>query len=149
MSFNAYDCIVRPGGQITHEVPKKGISAKEIMLLRVLHGNDGVMRIECVGEYLDYNESAELKRLAMRFSDKVVARVFGVDPDLLRIGETDENERTYVEEFKIKRNAAPRKVELLDIVKEAGPVTGKRVVEAGPFLANSAAREAFALPGME
>lgn len=40
-----YHCNIRPGGDLGHEVPKKDISAAEIMVLQYIHGNDAVVDI--------------------------------------------------------------------------------------------------------
>lgn len=41
-----YDCHIRLGGSTTSEVPKLGITASEIIVLRHVHGSDAVVRIE-------------------------------------------------------------------------------------------------------
>ena len=40
-----YDCKVRLGGNVMHEVRKENITAPEIMVLRALHGDDAVVEI--------------------------------------------------------------------------------------------------------
>jgi hypothetical protein len=45
-----YNCTVRLGGSLYNEVPKTGVTAAEILLLRILHGNDGVANIEEAGK---------------------------------------------------------------------------------------------------
>lgn len=45
-----YNCTVRLGGSLYNEVPKTGVTAAEILLLRILHGNDGVAGIEEAGK---------------------------------------------------------------------------------------------------
>lgn len=71
-----YDAICRPGGQLTHEVPKSGLTAPEVILLRQIHGDDGVVHIK-----RSKQESAagvdELDRLSHLYGNKVVSKVFG------------------------------------------------------------------------
>ncbi len=45
-----YDCHVRLGGVTSSEVPKHDITAAEILILRHLHGDDGVVRIVSKGD---------------------------------------------------------------------------------------------------
>lgn len=41
-----YDCVVRPGGHVFHEVPRLGVSSLEIAVLREIHGDDGVVNVK-------------------------------------------------------------------------------------------------------
>lgn len=41
-----YNCNVRPGATLGHDVPKKDISAAEIMVLQFIHGIDAVVDIQ-------------------------------------------------------------------------------------------------------
>lgn len=45
-----YNCKVRLSGSLYNEVPKDEVTAAEITLLRVIHGNDGVADIVHKGE---------------------------------------------------------------------------------------------------
>lgn len=44
-----YDCTIRLGGSVLNEVPKTGVTAPEIMVLRALHGGDAVVKITKAG----------------------------------------------------------------------------------------------------
>lgn len=48
--MQAYNCKVRLHGSLYNEVPKSGVSAAEIMVLRVIHGNDAVADLEAAGD---------------------------------------------------------------------------------------------------
>ena len=142
----AYNCMVRPGGHITHEVPKHGISAKEVQLLRMLHGNDAVFKIERVGEFRDYNETTEYQLLAMRYGDALISRAFSVDLSMLGIEKNDRGKHEYIEDFKIIE-ADAKGVDLREVAQEAGPV--RRVVSnTEGFCINEAARVAQAVPSL-
>lgn len=41
--FQLFDCKVRLAGSLINEVPKKGVTAPEIALLRFLHGGDDMV----------------------------------------------------------------------------------------------------------
>lgn len=71
-----YDAICRPGGQLTHEVPKHGLSAPEIILLRAIHGNDGVIHLK-PSKLVRDNGIDEIDRLNHIYGEKAVARAFG------------------------------------------------------------------------
>lgn len=45
-----YDCKVRLGGSVMNEVRKAGITAAEVVVLRLLHGDDAVADIVEVGD---------------------------------------------------------------------------------------------------
>lgn len=45
-----YDCHVRLGGKTSNEVPLFAITAAEIIVLRHIHGDDSVVRVEPAGE---------------------------------------------------------------------------------------------------
>lgn len=99
MTVHAYNCCVRPAGQMTHEVPKKNISAKEIMVLRYVHGNDAVIKIHRVGEFKEYDERRDLECLAAFYGPAAVQRVFNVFIDLLAGPDVDPTE--YVTNFEV------------------------------------------------
>lgn len=71
-----YDAICRPGGQLTHEVPKVGLSAPEVILLRAIHGDDGVIRLKPSKVKRDDGVD-EGDRLRQIYGEKAVARAFG------------------------------------------------------------------------
>lgn len=41
-----YDCTVRHAGNLLHEIPRYGVTAPEIMILRTIHGGDAVVKIQ-------------------------------------------------------------------------------------------------------
>jgi hypothetical protein len=63
--MKAYDCKLRLAGSVTNEVPKMGVSAAEIEVLREIHGNDAVVDIKEIGDLKRDSaaERAHLKRL--------------------------------------------------------------------------------------
>lgn len=71
-----YDAVCRPGGQLTHEVPKHGLSAPEVILLRSIHGDDGVVRLKH-SKMKREDGIDEIDRLKHIYGDKIVTRVFG------------------------------------------------------------------------
>ena len=57
------DCLVRLGGDVGNTVPKYGVTAAELALLREIHGPDAVINILPAGEDdLDPNEERERLR---------------------------------------------------------------------------------------
>lgn len=62
-----YDCEVRLGGDVTHTIPRKGITDREIRVLRALHGNDGVANVVEAGEGM-VDQKEELFDLAVKYS---------------------------------------------------------------------------------
>lgn len=77
--MKTYDAICRPGGQLTHEVPKYGLTAAEVYLLRSIHGDDGVIKLRpskskpfAVPGSID-----ERDRLKAIYGDRAFAQVFG------------------------------------------------------------------------
>jgi hypothetical protein len=70
-----YDATVRPAGQITHEVPKVGLSAAEVVILRSIHGDDGVVHLRPSKSARPAGD--ERARLIAVYGEKVVGKVFG------------------------------------------------------------------------
>lgn len=48
--FKLYDCKLRLGGSVLNEIPKEGVTAPEIEVLRAIHGSDAVVDIKSAGE---------------------------------------------------------------------------------------------------
>lgn len=71
-----YDCTVRPAGSLLHEVPKQGLSAAEVVLLRSIHGDDGVVHLKPSKVKGDLSDAAERQRLSAVYGEKAVAKVF-------------------------------------------------------------------------
>ena len=58
------DCLVRIGGDVGNTVPRYGVTAAELALLREIHGEDAVVEITPIGEVEDYNPVEERSRLS-------------------------------------------------------------------------------------
>ena len=84
-----YNCRVRLGGSLLHEVPKERISGEEVRLLRHIHGDDAIVDLRELGTLEGYTRDEELNSLADRFAQeadkrdgrKLVEKVFGVSLD--------------------------------------------------------------------
>lgn len=63
-----YDCKVRLGGSLYNEVPKTGLTAAEIHILRHLHGNDAVADITEAGKN-STTQAQERERLIEVYGD--------------------------------------------------------------------------------
>jgi len=72
-----YKCKVRLHANPNDEVRKKDVTAAEIKLLRLLHGEDAVIEISVSGE-ADRGEMEERDRLAQAYGEKPVIKLFGV-----------------------------------------------------------------------
>lgn len=64
MAKTLYDCDVRIGGDIGNVVPKSGIPAAEILLLRSIHGNDSVVNLSAIKRL---SREALVKRMGIEF----------------------------------------------------------------------------------
>lgn len=107
-----FNATVRLGGQTHHEVAKRGLTVPEIYVLRRIHGNDAVVRLEHVG-YADIEPIDERERLDFEYKDGLlnlhedqktsVEKMFGADfsplPEELRDYEGDlvDDEKTLAE----------------------------------------------------
>lgn len=60
---------LRHGGNIFHEVPLNGITEREILLLRKLHGEDAVVGLVVDGEMSFPTEKDELYYLARKYAN--------------------------------------------------------------------------------
>lgn len=72
-----YNAIVRPAGLLIHEVPKSDLSAAEVILLRSIHGDDGVIHLKHSKANSDASDTAERERLKAVYGEKAFARAFG------------------------------------------------------------------------
>ncbi len=72
-----YNCRVRLGGGVGHEVPKQNVSEIEINLFRAIHGPDAVVGIKKLAE-VNISQEDELRRLGDIYKDKVVEAALGV-----------------------------------------------------------------------
>ena len=71
-----YNCSVRPGGDLIHDVPKKDVSAAEIMVLNHVHGEGSVINIEPT-KTTRAPHKQEYNRLTDVYGAKAVQEVFG------------------------------------------------------------------------
>jgi len=72
-----YNCRVRLGGGVGHEVPKQNVSEIEINFFRAVHGQDAVVGIKKIAE-VNISQEDELRRLGDIYKDKVVEAALGV-----------------------------------------------------------------------
>jgi hypothetical protein len=155
--MKAYNCIVRPAGQITHEVPKLGISAKEIMLLRFIHGSDSVIRIVHVGDLKlesagrpDLSENdLLLRRLANDYTPERVSKVFNVN--VIDFEDTRENDPNSFIKLSVIENEAMGRSEasLTDVAREAGPARQSAGPDETPFIVGRERGAGVSAPAME
>lgn len=107
-----YNCRVRLGGSVLHEVPKQNVSEIEINLFRAIHGQDAVVGIRRHCETTISTED-ELRRLGDIYKDKVVEKALGVK--ILRfapvIEEADEGPEEVVEPLPAKAKTAEAALE--------------------------------------
>lgn len=88
--MQVYDCHVRLGNTTTSEVPKAGITASEILVLRAIHGPDSVVRISPVGDLPESPATHNDERVRLRgmyergeHQEGMIARLFGPDHIML------------------------------------------------------------------
>lgn len=60
--FEIADCWVRLGGDALNTVPKAGVTAAEIAVLQIIHGNDAVREVRPIGT-LERTQRVERERL--------------------------------------------------------------------------------------
>lgn len=83
-----FNCRVRLGGSVLHEVPKQNVSEIEINLFRAIHGPDSVVGIKRHCETAISQED-ELRRLGDIYGDPVVEKALGVK--IVRFGAVEED----------------------------------------------------------
>ncbi len=158
--MRAYDCIVRPAGQITHEVPKMNVSAKEIVLLMHIHGRDAVNKVRHVGTMQkrnedgkvigDYDEQADLQRLAHLYGPERVQKVFGVFLEPFDDDDRDTPNDYITDMSVIRAEANNEEVPMADVAREAGNHRpAPNTVNTEPFYADETARAAAAAGALE
>ena len=59
--MQTYNAIVRLGGELHNEVQKKNLTSPEILILRKIHGQDAVVKIEPSGEWEDHFSKVEVR----------------------------------------------------------------------------------------
>lgn len=75
--MHLYDCKLRLGGSLYNEVPKPGITAAEITVLRVVHGDDSVVDIVHAGENKKLSSNQVRSELSLMYS-KALRGIEGV-----------------------------------------------------------------------
>lgn len=128
--MKAYNCSVRPAGQISLEVPKYGLSAKEVLLLRHVHGRDAVIKIEDIGQFKDYDEKKDLQNMSYNYGPAVLLRVFNVVVDAF---DEEVDPKNYITNFEVIVAEAGKSASVKDIVAEAGATIDapQNVAQAG------------------
>ena len=71
-----FKCKVRLGGNVMHEVIKDEVTAPEVIVLRHIHGYDGVLDLQRTKSDKRPHEG-ERERLSVVYGDAVVAQMFG------------------------------------------------------------------------
>lgn len=72
-----FNCNVRLGGNVLHDVPKYGLSEMEIRVLQSMHGDDAVYGIKSAGE-VERSDHEEASILADTYGAKRVSEVSGI-----------------------------------------------------------------------
>jgi hypothetical protein len=72
-----YSCLVRHSGNPDHSIPKQNVTAKEILLLKHMHGDDAVLNVAETGE-TERTDEHELFRLARTYKQKRVEKLLNV-----------------------------------------------------------------------
>lgn len=80
-----FNCEVRLNGDLLHTIQKNGITDREIRVIRAIHGNGGVAKVEPAGT-ARINEQEELYELAIKYSKNInpahgvnrIEKIFGV-----------------------------------------------------------------------
>lgn len=72
-----FTCKVRIMGEVKDEVVRTGATNAEIKILRMIHGDDGVVDVQPEGE-AERSEADERLRLEQFYGEIAVAKLFGV-----------------------------------------------------------------------
>jgi hypothetical protein len=75
---DVFDCVVRLGGNLYHEVNRKDVTAPELKILRAIHGTDGVPQVKRT-RTVEIDELEECYRLTRIYGRKVVEATLKVD----------------------------------------------------------------------
>lgn len=78
--MDMFNCRVRLGGRVEHDVPRVEISEKEIHLLRAIHGSDAVFELRKVST-IARDETDEMMELAKIYGRPKVEECFRVKLD--------------------------------------------------------------------
>ncbi len=105
-----HTCKVRLAGQVQDQVEKTAVTAAEMHVLRVIHGEDAITDIVETGD-VDRSEAMERDRLEFIYSEDLIRRVFGAT--VARIGD----------------GGAPARVEPPRPARPKAPLTAVSVLE--------------------
>lgn len=86
--MKVYNCRVRLAGLTHHEVPKFGVTEKEIIILRTVHGSDAVVGIRNAGE-VTRTDTVEHRRLADFYGAELIQKTFGISLSDFSLDESD------------------------------------------------------------
>jgi hypothetical protein len=70
MKYETYNCAVRHNGNLLHEVPLTGITSKELVLLKAIHGADAIVRVVKTEQVVEREEQEELFRIAEKYGSR-------------------------------------------------------------------------------
>lgn len=91
-TLELFDCLVRHGGNKEHEIPKVGVTATEIRLLRAMHGDEAVLdrdikphKVDGKHATVEVDAKVELFELAKKYANtadplsakKAIEKAFG------------------------------------------------------------------------
>lgn len=86
-----FNCLVRLGGSVLHEVPKYDVTDMEIRVLQSIHGSDAVTRIKTAGE-VKRTDKEEASRLADEYGGKRVEEATGIKDIAPLVVDVDDDE---------------------------------------------------------
>lgn len=69
MKFDTYNCRVRHNGNVLHEIPLYGITNRELVLLKNIHGADAIVGVTKVGE-VERDDKLEYFRIIEKFGSR-------------------------------------------------------------------------------
>jgi hypothetical protein len=105
-----YDCQVRLAGDLNCEVPKQGVTAPEVLVLRSLHGDDAVVDLVASGDR-KVKQTDERMRLGEIYGHDKVVKLFGEHAQLptkiALTGDEDDDDAPVVPARERRRGVAP------------------------------------------
>lgn len=147
--MRVYDCVVRLAGELNNEVPKVGVTAAEVYILRSIHGSDAVVRIEPRG--MDRRDhKTERDRLAQRYGEARLVELFGMAHNKLPVELNDEDEALIAEHVAEKEQAADQATRMSELEDRlALAEEARKDAEAGLESANKQLEDLTAPAGRE
>lgn len=119
-----YSANIRLGGLMLTDVPKINVTAGEVILLRSIHGADGVINIKHIGQ-AERSSNAERERLVALYGEEKFVGVFGgayvvqlpdkLDEIASSTKEPVEEEEEEEEEEVVADAAAPQKKPMFNV----------------------------------